>query len=157
VVRHQPVRLVERKPAAGGYAFRLLGRRGWLRRLHEEKMTNFVNQFSAEAKVPLDAVDGLTHREIGEAGLFGGFAKGRRLGELVALEVAFRKSPVAVAVSNEKHERLPVLDAKHNSAGGGLAACARAHTVIFLTSMVGRPSTVGRPSMNCRTMGSVVC
>src|SRR5262249_8804607 len=161
-VRDELLGLLERHPSARRDPFGALRRRRRRRRLHQKEMTDFVNQLPAKAKVPVDGADRRAEREIGEARLLRHFAERRHRWRLPQLEVPLGKAPVAVAVADEQESRRAVGEAVHHPAGGCLLLHARVlhHEFNLGTPLKGDScmfsSSVARPSMNWRTLGSVV-
>src|SRR6185503_13511990 len=165
----------------GGDALGALRLRVGDRGLHEEKLAPFVNQRAAEPEEPLDLLHRAGHRGGADPRLLHHLAQRRGVGSLAALDVALGKSPVAVAVADEQVARLPIHDAEHDAAGRRLvsrAGTARARRLraraagaalrdaraTGLATAAPAPAHArssiscrcARPSMNCRTTGSVV-
>src|SRR5262249_172598 len=99
--------------------------------------------------------------EIAETGLLPNLAQRGILGPFARLEVALWESPIAIAVANEQIERPAVHHAKHDATGRGFIARSgstgrrRPSGHSMRSAMSG--SRFALPSMNWRTIGSVVC
>ena len=124
-------------------------------------MADLVDQLPAEAEVPVDRVDRAAQREIVEPGLLAHLADRGVLGALAVLEVALGKSPVLVAVADEEKERRARRRRRKTTPPAEVSRCARARVIAIASVRAATPpgtppsSSVGRPSMNCRTTGSV--
>ena len=81
-----------------------------------------MNQGAAKAESPFDGLDGTEHRDRAQSCLFHDLAQRRRVGALAALEMPFRKTPVAVAVTNQQKQRTSLGDTKYDASGRGFAS-----------------------------------
>ena len=102
-------------------------------------------------------------RELVEPRLLAHFAQRRVLGRFASLDVPFGKPPVLVAVANEEEERHARRRCGRRRRPRTSRRVARARVMrdvrraAAATAGTLPSSSVGRPSMNCRTTGSVVC
>ena len=115
-------------------------------------MANFMDLISAESELPIDGVDDAANPKALQAGLLYDFANGGCLRQFSGLDVAFGKAPVLVAVADQQLPRHAPVESIDDPSGGGLFADCADHQ----SAATPLPLRLGRPSMNCRTTGSVV-
>ena len=180
-VRHALTRHLVRLPFARRDAFgflRLGGTRAVGLDLHQEEIAHLMDQPPSKSEPPIDGLDGTDDGQWAEPSLLSDFSHGRRVCALAGLHMPLRKSPVAVAVLNKEKEGPLLVEAgaHHDAAsrvllparglrtrwrGGPSRGTASTRAAVHVATpdavdVPGTPSDA-RPSMNCRTMGSVVC
>ena len=89
-------------------------------RLDEEEVAGFMDAPPAEAELPVDGVDLSVHGERPEPRLLSHLAERSLRGRLARLDVALRKSPVAIRVTDQQDERALPVATEDDPAGGDL-------------------------------------
>src|SRR5688500_13627839 len=120
-------------------------------------MTGLVYAPSAEPELPVDRLDGRAEHQRVESGLLADLTEGRGPGLLARLDVSLRESPVAIRVADQEHQRAIAVAAEDDPPRGDLLSRRPATLHRGGDPTGGAGSSSARPSMNCRTIGSVEC
>ena len=130
-------RFIERTPAIIGDALVRLRSHLAGRALEQEEVTELVDVAAAKAEMPVDDPDWTVHDQVGETGLLAGFPAGGLGRRFLTLEMALRKTPVAVGIANEQETGGTVRLSPEHDPPAETSRSGRLLPIAFLKSVSG--------------------